>query len=273
MKNIIITGATSGIGYETAKGLLSKDNNLILTSRDIEKGEETKVKLLKEGDYEITIIHCDLSSLASIDKAIDNIRSKFNNIDILINNAGIWLKEDLKSEDKLEMTFAVNYIGPYYFTKCLLPLIYASPKDSRRIIIVGSEAHSFGTLDLNNLQTYSFRYQYGMTKLLDMIWAFQLARVNPEISINCLHPGVISTGLWRELPKFIRFFTDKILKSPKSGAETSIYLAKEPSVQSKTGKYWSNCKLKEPLRICYDEKIQDRLIGLTEDIITKCRKI
>ncbi|QQR93616.1 SDR family oxidoreductase [bacterium] len=269
MKTILITGATSGIGFETAKALANPSTQLILLVRNLEKGAKVKntIEELKPGSM-IRLIECDFTSLNSIRRAAQEVRTKFKFIDVLINNAGILNEKYKETKDGFEETFGVNFLAPFLLTQELLPLILDNPNLDKRIVNVSSVANKFGKVDFDNLQKFSSN-QYSNTKLMINLWTMKLARMYPSISINCLHPGYIKTDIFRNQSNIFKTITNLFFISPERGAKTTIFLATSDDARNISGKYFNHCDVVKPNKMSFDEALQDRLWEVAESMITR----
>jgi len=262
-KIVLITGSTDGIGKETAYQLAKKGATIIVHGKDISKLEKTVNNIKKEtGNKKIDFLKGDLSSLKEIKEMSEIIKERYEKIDILVNNAGIFSHNKKFSEDGFELTFAVNYLSHYYLTFLLFDTIKKSPES--RIINVSSMAHS-SDLDLNNLQgekNYSGYTAYSYSKLLNILFTFELAEKTKgsEITVNCLHPGVINTKLLRE-------GWGMGGASVREGAKTTIYLASSDEVKGITGKYFVSSSASKPASIAYDKDIRKKVWEKTENLL------
>lgn len=245
-KVVVITGANSGIGRVTATEIAKMGAHVVMVCRN-----EQKARAVQEDINAITGLNncdlfiCDFSSHTSIKKFSKAFRTKYNSIDVLINNAGGIIGERETNDEGLEMMFATNHLGYFLVTHYLLDLLKAS--DNARIVNVASLAHRFSGVRWDDLQaTKSFNTwrQYGMTKLCNILFNKELAyqlKKNTNITSNCLHPGNINSNFGRSGNPLIRFLMQNfgfVLTSPAKGAETIIYLATSPEVKEKTGLYW-----------------------------------
>ena len=245
-KIVVITGGNSGIGRVTATEIAKMGAKVILVCRN-----EQKAKAVQDDINALTGLNncdlfiCDFSSHNSIKQFAKEIRIKYNQIDVLINNAGVILGERTVNEDGLEMMFATNHLGYFLVTHYLMDLLKAS--DSARVVNVASLAHRFTGMRWNDLQAEKFFnswIQYGHTKLMNILFNKELAyqlKKNTNITANCLHPGNINSNFGRSGNSMLKFLMNNfgfVLTTPEKGAETSIYLATSPEVQGKTGLYW-----------------------------------
>lgn len=258
-KTCLITGSSSGIGKETAIELSRKGYRVIMLCRDSEKSRKAwdEVKELV-GDNDIDLVYADLSSLESIRKAVVEIKSKYNIIDVLINNAGVFKRKFTLSEEGIEMNLAVNFLAPFLLTNLLLPLLKKS--DSARIINLTSELYKNGKVDFEkdiSNKNYNGNKAYADTKLLVILFTYELARIlkDENITVNCVHPGVVQTDVFREFPKWVNRMLGLFISKPEDGAKSSIYLASSNDVKDISGKYFSKMKMKETTEITKREDL------------------
>ncbi len=248
MKNkiILITGATSGIGKETAKGLAQLGATIVFTTRDQNKGLEIKNELIQEtNNKNIDLIYCDLASFESIRKCCNEFKIRYNQLHVLINNAGIWDYKRRVSKDGIENTFATNYLAPFLMTNLLLDVLKKSSPS--RIINITSGLHS-GTIHFDDLefkQKFSGMKAYAHSKLAIILYTKLLAKKleGTGVTVNCVNPGMSKTNLGRDAGAFSRAMFRLLGKDPKKGAETSIYLASSKEVENITGEYFENKKI------------------------------
>jgi retinol dehydrogenase-13 len=258
-KIFLITGSSSGIGKETAIQLAKKGFQIIMLCRDSEKSREAwkDVKALSENS-EVDLIYANLSSLESIRSAAKEIESKYNTIDVLINNAGVFKRKFAKSEDGFEMNLAVNFLAPFLLTNLLLPLLKNSK--SARIINLTSELYKSGKVTLENEKStakYNGNKVYANTKLMVVLFTYRLAKIleAENITVNCVHPGVVQTDVFRDFPKWVNFILGLFISKPESGAKPSIYLATSNDISNVSGKYFSKMKMKETTKITHNENL------------------
>nr|XP_002124144.1 retinol dehydrogenase 14-like [Ciona intestinalis] len=256
-KTVVITGANTGIGLETAIDLVKREARVILGCRNMEKAEEAKQRIFKEAggkDDTVVIKQLDLSSLASVRAFAKDINDNESKIDVLLNNAGIMLVPKGKTEDGFELHYGVNHLGHFLLTNLLLDLIKRSAPS--RIVTVSSEAHRLGTpkidfKDMNFDNNYDESVAYGRSKLMNILFTKELSKrlEGTNVTANCLHPGVIKSELWRHMDgsrkpvrdffvgTFVRWFGKTIIH----GAQTNIYCCMAPEIEDVTGKYFSDC--------------------------------
>jgi retinol dehydrogenase-12 len=268
-KICLVTGANSGIGFETAKALARMGARVGLICRTPAKCEDAKSAILQAvPSAELDGFTADLSSQAEIRCVAADIKRTYPKIDVLINNAGIVENTFKRSVDGIEMTFAVNHLAYFLLTNLLLePIKAAAPS---RIINVSSAAHFGARMDFDNLQGekgYNGWRAYSQSKLANILFTYELARrlAGTGVTVNCLHPGVIGTKLFRNLG-IINTLAGIFLASPEKGAETSVYLASSPEVEGVTGKYFDNKRAVPSSSASYNEADAKRLWQISAEL-------
>jgi NAD(P)-dependent dehydrogenase (short-subunit alcohol dehydrogenase family) len=262
-KNIIITGATSGIGMEAALSLARRGPCLILPSRNPEKGMYIKNRIIqKTGNSNIHVMNCDLASFDSVRDFADRFRKRFGCLHILINNAGIWELGKRESDDGIELNFAVNHLGPFLLTCLLLDELRRGAPS--RVINVSSRYHRWWKFDFNDPESRKFYFSiksYGRSKLANILFTRHLAEMLREdgITVNSLHPGLVATDIFRGLPALFRTVARLFMLSPRRGARTIIYLATSPDVSDVTGEYFYREKICQPSRAARDREAAKKL--------------
>ncbi|UCF12962.1 MAG: SDR family oxidoreductase [Thermoplasmatales archaeon] len=267
MKNkiVLITGATSGLGKETAMGLAKLGATIVFTSRDRLKGEKTRTELIAaSGNENIDMLHCDLASFESIRSCCKEFRSKYDSLHVLINNAAIWDFKRRESKDGIENIFATNFLAPFLMTHLLLDVLKKSSPS--RIINVTSGMH-YGTIhfdDIEYKQNFSGSKAYRQSKLGLILFTRLLAKKleGTGVTVNTVHPGMNKTNLGRDAGGFSRMIFKLMGKDPKIGAETSIYLASSPDVENITGEYFAKKSIKRSSKESYDMDLAQRLWGV-----------
>lgn len=243
---MLITGATSGIGEQTARALAKQNHTLYLLVRDMQKGEQLKQQIIAEtGNPNLFIIHCDLADMQGVAAAVVQLRGRLDTIDVLINNAGGIFPQRQVTKDGLECTFATNHLGHFILTLGLMPLLQ---KGRARIINVSSDAHKQARVNFNDLQltrNYSPVRAYGNAKLFNIYFTRSLNErfASTGITAYCLHPGVVNTHFGDGSTGFVKFLlrvARPFMKTPEQGAETTIYLATQPGIEHLSGHYFKN---------------------------------
>jgi NAD(P)-dependent dehydrogenase (short-subunit alcohol dehydrogenase family) len=274
-KVCLITGATSGIGKETAFALAAQGFNLVLPARDLKKGEQVKSEIISvTGNSDIDIMPCDLSSLKDVRAFAENFRNAYKRLDVLINNAGVWETKRKESQDGIELTFAVNHLAPFLLTNELLDLLLKSP--GSRIINVSSEAHRYSRIqfdDIEFVKSYSHIKAYSQSKLANILFTKELMRKlhGKDVTVNALHPGVVATQLFQNMGSIVRSLSSLFMISPKKGAATSIYLASSFEVANTTGEYFKNQRIVKTSKEANNPRVAAKLWQLSEDYISKIK--
>jgi NAD(P)-dependent dehydrogenase (short-subunit alcohol dehydrogenase family) len=263
---ILVTGASSGIGEATAKRLALMGAHVVMVSRDRARGMRARDKILRaHPPASLDLLIADLSSADAIRGLAEEFKAKYRRLDVLVNNAAVMTSTRRETRDGFEMQFFVNHLAYFLLTGWLLDLLLASAP--ARIVNVSSTAHSRGVIDFNDLQmnTHYRAYQaYANTKLMNILFTYALARRldGRAVTSNCLHPGVIRTGLMRGVSPVVHVLWQslgKFFKQPSEGAETPVYLATSPAVEGVTGKYFRYCRPFGTTEASNDEALQDRL--------------
>jgi NAD(P)-dependent dehydrogenase (short-subunit alcohol dehydrogenase family) len=261
-KVILITGVTSGIGKETARGLAKLGATIVFTTRNEQKGTATKEELVKTtSNQDIHVLFCDLASLKSIRTCCEEFKSKFNRLDVLVNNAAIWDYTRRESKDGIENIFATNFLAPFLMTHLLMDVLKKSSPS--RIINLTSGLHS-GTINFEDIefkQKFSGFKAYRQSKLGVILFTRFLAQKleGTSVTVNCVHPGMNNTNLGRDAGRISRAIFKLISKDPKIGAETPIYLASSPEVEGISGKYYYKKTPRESSKESYDMDLAKRL--------------
>ncbi|KAK9079645.1 hypothetical protein SSX86_001318 [Deinandra increscens subsp. villosa] len=279
----IVTGATSGIGAETARVLALRGVHVIMTVRNTEKGIKVKETILKQTpDAKVDVMELDLSSMASIRDFAAKYRSTGLPLHVLINNAGVLSPTFKLSKEKIELHFATNHLGHFLLTNLLLETIKTTSNEQKtegRIINVSSDGHRFAfkrsfSDHINNKTSYSSMNAYGLSKLANILHAKELARLLKEegvnITANSLHPGLIDTEIFRGYSIFSAIYNrilSYFIKNVSQGAATTCYLALNPKVKGVTGEYFSDSNLAKPSSRARDQELAKELwelsLGLT----------
>lgn len=268
-KTAIITGATSGIGKVTALAIAREGAHLVLPVRNMEKGEALKEEIKQEtGSTKVELMSCNLASLDSVRSFAKQFLAKYDRLDLLINNAGLWEAKQKESADGIEMNFAVNHLAPFLLTNLLLDLIKKSAP--ARIINVSSTAHKYAKMnfaDIEGKKGWGSMKSYAQSKLANIFFTRKLAHelAGTGVTANCLHPGVVNTRLFDNMPGFFRRIFGLFMISPEKGAETSIFLATSPEVEGVSGAYYKKKKMAKTTRHAEDMKAADMLWEVSKE--------
>lgn len=284
-KTCIVTGASRGIGFYTARGLVMKGADVTLISHSWKRGRDAVDRIRRaleadrldaRGSAEFALV--DLSVQGQIFEFAEDFRDGHERLDVLVNNAGGFFMSRRESEDGIEMTFALNHLSYFLTTNLLLELLKETGRqkseEPARIVNVASEAHRDATIHFDDLE-FEERYQpreaYNQSKLANLLFTYELDRRLDEkaVMVNALHPGFVNTNIGKDhwlmgpLLSVIHFF---FAISPEEGAEPPIYLASSPEVEGVSGKYFVD---KEPVRsspASYDEETARRLWEISAEM-------
>jgi NAD(P)-dependent dehydrogenase (short-subunit alcohol dehydrogenase family) len=257
-KTCIVTGANTGIGKETALGLAKLGASVVMVCRDRDRGEAARLEIKqKSGSDRVELMICDFASQKSIRQFADDFKQRNDRLDVLVNNAGVVLRERTLTEDGVESTFGINHLGYFLVTNLLLDLLKKSRPS--RIVNVASTGHKFGKLDIDAwpaAKPYSAFGAYANSKLANVLFTFELSRRldGAGVTANCLHPGGVGTSLFRGLPGFAQALIKLVTISPESGARTSIYLASSAEVEGVTGKYFARRRQQKSSEASHNEE-------------------
>ena len=268
----LVTGASSGIGLETARALAQQGMKVGLISRGSGSGAQVTETLKQEtGNPDLHYFPADLSSLAEIRRVAGEVNGAFGQLDVLVNNAGANFQTRQTTADGYEMTFALDHLNYFLLTQLLLESLLKSP--AARIVNAASAVSNFGKIYFDDLmlkKNYGSFKAYGQAKLANIMFGYQLSRflADTPVTVNTLHPGSVATDwsggrIVRTLYKFIRPF----LKTPAQGAETAIYLATSPEVAKVSGRYFIDKKAVRSAKRSYDLQVQARLWRVSRDLV------
>ncbi|XP_068729843.1 retinol dehydrogenase 13-like [Montipora capricornis] len=276
-KTVIVTGANTGIGRETALDLAGRGARVILACRNVPKAQEVADEILKKtGNSKVLVKELDLASLKSVRNFARDINETEERLDILINNAGIMRCPYWKTEDGFEMQLGVNHLGHFLLTNLLLDLLQRSQPS--RIINVSSLAHTRGKIRFDDLQSekeYNPGQAYAQSKLANVLFTRELSKKleDTDVIVASLHPGAVKTELGRHLSIAKSFLASMIFapllwlifKTSWQGAQTSIHCAVSNDVES--GLYYSDCKAKEVAEQGKDDAVAKKLWEVSADLV------
>ena len=271
-KVCVVTGANSGIGKETALSLAKMGATVVLVCRSESRGTEALNDIkARTGNDAVSLVVADFSSQRQVREAAAAIQEKCDRLDVLVNNAGVtpWERR-VTDENGLELIFAVNHLAPFLLTNLLRELLKSSAP--ARIVTVSSGAHRRVALnfdDLQNEQRYVPFDVYSQSKLTNVYFTYELARrlEGTGVTANCLHPGVVSTALFRHLPPLLGFavkIARPLLLTPAQGADTVVYLAAAPEMAEVSGRFFERREAVESSPISYDVDAARRLWEVSE---------
>jgi retinol dehydrogenase 14 len=275
-KTVLITGATNGIGLETALGLARRGASIALTARDRSRGEATLERLRHAnpiGRHEVFL--GDLSVMADVRRIAHEFKTEHATLDVLVNNAGGTFDTRRTTTEGLEYTFALNHLSYFLLSTLLLGTLEATP--NARVINVSSSAQAQGKINWNDPQyerSYNGMGAYFQSKLMNVAFSHALARrfEGSGVTVNALHPGVVNSGFGDNAKTpFMRVAYWLIKRfgaiSPSEGAKTSVHLASSPDVAGVTGKYFEKRQIVANNPIANDLEVQDRLWTLSAELV------
>lgn len=266
-KTCIITGANSGIGFETTKALAAKGYMVVMVCRSRAKGEQALKELMDTNtSFQLDLHIADLSSQKQIRDLSKVLLKKYPVIDVLLNNAGTWFSKRTYTEDKIEMQFAVNHLAYFLLTHLLLPNLLKAKEG--RIVNVASDSYINGKIRLNDLYLEKWYFglnAYRQSKLANVLFTINLAEQlkSSTVTVNALQPGLVKTNMGHKntigLHSIAWWFRKQSGVTPEEGAQTSIYLASSDEVKGISGKYWDQCKQKPFGKVALDLDTNNKL--------------
>ncbi|XP_041829770.1 retinol dehydrogenase 13-like isoform X1 [Melanotaenia boesemani] len=284
-KTVVITGANTGIGKETAQELAERGGRIIMGCRNMEKCEAAAKEIRGNTlNPHVYAHHLDLASIKSIREFAERIKQEEERVDILINNAGVMRCPAWKTEDGFDMQFGVNHLGHFLLTNLLLEKLKESAPS--RVINLTSLAHIIGKIDFEDLnwekKKFDTKQAYCQSKLANVLFTRELAKrlQGTGVTVNAVHPGVVATELGRHTGLHQSQFSNSVLspffsllvKSPQLGAQPSIYLAVSEEMEGVTGQYYDVMTEKEPAPQALDDEtarrlwqVSSRLVGLEKE--------
>ncbi len=274
MKTALISGFTSGMGLVTAKAL-APNYELILIGRNAQKCEQVVAALRAQTpSVKAHVYIADLSSMKSVKQVAEQIKQAHTKIDVLINNAGLFIPTAQTSADGFELTLANNHFSYFLLTQELMPLLKNAT--NARIVNVASEAGKIGKYEPDNInltQGFSGMKAYCNSKLFNIMFTYELARKlkDTTITVNAMHPGGVNTNFGNSVNGFVGFLFKKLgflMRTPEQGADTIIWLATAPEVEGQTGIYFKDRKPIRSNQTSYNAQYCEQLWQQTEQMIT-----
>ncbi len=267
----LVTGATRGIGFFTALGLARRGYDVVVHGRDRTK-VDTALAALRErapaGRFDAAV--ADLSAQAAVRRLALDVRARFPDLSLLVNNAGLFSAKRVLTVDGIELVFAVNHLAPFLLTNSLVDVLRSNAP--ARVVNVNSSSHLRGRADVADpakIEGYDMRGAYGRSKLANLLYTKELARrLEPGVTANALHPGLVRTEIgslgglvtlgWKTMTLFAL--------SPQRGAETSLYVATSPEAAGVSGAYFARSRIAPNNPLADDPQLAARVWDLSEEL-------
>ena len=272
-----VTGASSGLGFETALALARMGATVALLCRSEERGARARDLIAAQtGSEALHVVHCDHANLDTVRAAAGELLERFDALHVLVNNAGLMLPQRRITVDGLEETFQVNHLSAFLLTALLRDRLAASAP--ARVVTVSSAAHRGLSLDFADLQSVN-RYDglgvYARSKLANVLFTYELARrlEGSGVTANTLHPGLVRTRFGHDNGAVMRAFMTLMQVppfgvSPRRGARTQVWLASAPEVDGVSGRYFVRRRARRSSRGSYDREAQRRLWDASEQLLS-----
>jgi NAD(P)-dependent dehydrogenase (short-subunit alcohol dehydrogenase family) len=276
-KTVLVTGATDGIGKETARRLAERGARVFIAGRNAEKGAAAVRDIATNtGTDQAEFLQADLSVQADVRGLAKAVKQRTNRLDVLVNNAGVIMFRREETRDGIEMTFGLNHLNYFLLTHELLDLLKASAP--ARIVSVASIAHRRAMLDFDDLQLsrgFGAWKAYSRSKLANIMFTYALARrlEGTGVTANCLHPGFVSSHFGQNGRFLARTGMALAMRfgnaiSVAQGAQTSVYLASAPEVTSQSGLYFDEGKAVKSNHASYDRHAQEKLWDISARMVS-----
>jgi retinol dehydrogenase 13 len=271
-KLCIITGATSGVGYQAARRISQGGANLVLICRNLRKATQVQAELQQTYGNRVDILQADFSRLTEVREVAEAILGSYPRIDVLINNAGLHNTRRTLTEDGFETVFCVNHLASFLLTRLLLDRMVSSAPS--RILQVNSQGHRFGGLDLTDLNWQRRRYRglqgYGASKVAQLLTVWELADrlKGTGVTINAMHPGEVRTDIGMNNGPVYRFYQHYLigwmLKDPVISGEAIYYLVAAPEMAEVSGRFFNQTIEEKPARHALDPELGKRVWMISE---------
>jgi len=270
----VITGATSGVGYQAARRLAEGGSDLVLICRNGEKAEAVREELSRAHGIRVDVVLADFEDFAAVRNAADRLLERHPKIDVLINNAGIHRTTRTLTEEGIETVFSVNHLSSFLVTRLLVDrLVENAPA---RIIQVNSQGHRFGGLDLDDLNWDRRHYRglqgYGASKVAQLLTTWELGeRLNgSDVSVIAMHPGAVRTNIGMDNGLIYRWYQKyllwPLLRGPEISGEAIYYLAAAPELQGVRGKFYNLTNEEIPMPVAQDRELGKEIWRISEEL-------
>lgn len=263
-RTAVVTGANTGIGFVTARELAQAGARVLLACRSESKAQEAMARLRQTNPAaNLGFLNLDVGSLASTRRAAEELLKRETSLHFLINNAGLAGTEG-RTEDGFEVHFGTNHLGPYLFTRLLLPLL--TQTQGARIVNVASQAHfmarrsDWAAVREPTKSTKGTR-EYALSKLCNIAFTSSLASKQGAhgVPTYSLHPGAVASDIYRHVPQPLRWVMMQFMISNDEGARTQLHCATSPAVAQETGLYYDKCKPKTPSALARDQAFAEEI--------------
>jgi len=271
-KLCILTGATSGVGYQAARRLAQGGANLVLVCRDPHKAAQVQSELQRVYGNHVDVLRADFSCLDEVRTAAAILLERYPHIDVLINNAGLYHTHRTLTEKGFEIVFFVNHLASFLLTRLLLDRMVASAPS--RILQVNSQGHRFGGLDLTDLTWQRRRYRglqgYGASKVAQLLTVWELAErlQGIGVTINAMHPGEVRTNIGMNNGPVYRFYQRYLigwmLKDPVISGDAIYYLVAAPELAMVSGRFFNLTIDEKPAKHAIDRELGKHVWVISE---------
>lgn len=267
-KVAIVTGSNVGIGLETARGLARQGFRVVMACRDATKAEAARADIVASvPGADVVTMALDLGDMGSIRRFADAFDARYDRLDVLVNNAALVPSTRQLTKDGHEVQFGVNHLGPFLLTNLLGPTLKRSAPS--RVVVVSSSVHKGAKIDFDDLESeraYATMKVYGASKLMNMLFVRALSRrlAGSGVTVNAVHPGVVSTALARDFPAPFRLMARLFFTTPEKGARTSLFVATDPSLAGVSGRYFASSKEATPDKAALDDAAAEKLWSVSE---------
>lgn len=273
-KLVVITGTTSGVGYQAVQQLAKNQANLVMINRNAEQSELVKKQLESDYGIKVDVVLADLSDLGEVRKAAEFILKTYPIIDVLINCAGMHVTRATYNKQGYETVFCVNHLASFLLTELFLDRLKESAPS--RILQINSEGHRFNGLDLSDLHWKKRRYTglrgYGASKTAQLLtlWEIDEALKDTGVTINAMHPGDVKTNIGNNNGLIYRLFRklliNPMLKDPKISGEAIYYLVADPAMEKISGKFYHLTVEEKPAKHALDRQLSKAIYTISKEL-------
>jgi NAD(P)-dependent dehydrogenase (short-subunit alcohol dehydrogenase family) len=268
-KNVLITGGSTGIGYEMALALAGGGDHVVIAARGAEKSQRAIERIRdKHPRARVESMPLDVGDFAAVDRFAEAFLKKTPVLDVLMLNAGLYTIKLHTLPNGYEAMIGIMHFGHFRLTQRLLPALEAAAQG--RIVVTSSVGHRFGRIDeasFTDPKRHRFGMQaYGQAKLANLLFIRELAKrvAGSKVTVNAFHPGAVATEIWREAPGFFKSIALRFMLTPAQGADTAIWLATEPTLAHTSGKYFIKRRENAGTAASRDRKLAARLWAESE---------